>query len=390
MTQKSTLFLLILLFVSLGVQAQVDTANGGKFTMSGYLDSYYFGNFNNPSSRSNLGVAGNARAFDQVPGQFNIGLVQTKFVYSNSKSEGVIDLTFGPNSDLGNYGNVVGPLGSGKATTALAIKQAYFTYKASDKLSFTAGQFGTHIGYEVIDAPINYNYSLSNLFNNGPFYHIGVKGTYAFSDKASLMVGVVNNVDNLNDNNRAKGVISQFFFSPVEGWNVYLNWIGSNEAAIKSNGKDSTGYYSLFDLTTGYQITDDFYVGLNAAYGSQKANYQGVGQASANSSNSWGGVAFYSNYSFSDVFGMGIRLETFDNTGGARALRNFDKEGTNVNSYTLTANIKLASEHLLIKPELRVDSYKKNKTNAEQFMDSDGIFSKTSQATLGLAFIYKF
>lgn len=185
----------------------------GKFTFAGYIDSYYFGNLNSPKSRSNLGVSGNARAFDQRSGQFSLGLVQTKIGYSTAKSDVVVDLTFGPNADLGQYGNVIGPLGRG--STALAIKQAYFNWRATDKLTFTAGQFGTHIGYEVIDAPVNYNYSLSNLFNNGPFYHIGVKGTYAFSDKVSLMLGLVNNVDNLNDNNRAKGVIGQLFVSTL-------------------------------------------------------------------------------------------------------------------------------------------------------------------------------
>ena len=60
-----------------------------------------------------------------------------------------MDLTFGPNANLGNYGNSA-------FSTAFAIKQAYFTYKFTDKFSMTAGQFGTHIGYEVIDAPANF------------------------------------------------------------------------------------------------------------------------------------------------------------------------------------------------------------------------------------------
>jgi len=37
--------------------------------------------------------------------------------------------------------------------TSAAIKQAYFTYKATEKLSFTVGQFGTHVGYEVNRCP---------------------------------------------------------------------------------------------------------------------------------------------------------------------------------------------------------------------------------------------
>ncbi|SOD80214.1 porin [Spirosoma fluviale] len=384
---KKVILLLSSLFLGFTAQSQDSTtATPGKFTFSGYMDTYYFGNFNNPKSQSNLGLgaggtAGTARAFDQRAGQFGIGLIQAKAVYSASKVDAVMDLTFGPFSDLGNYGNYIGPLGPG--STSLAIKQAYITYKATDKLSFTAGQFGTHIGYEVIDAPVNYNYSLSNLFNNGPFYHIGLKAQYAFSDRASLMVGLVNNVDNLYDNNKKKGLISQLFFAPVSGWNVYLNAIVSNEASedIDAVPADKASY-QLFDLTTTYQVTSKFFLGLNAASGSQKGDYQGYGGPST--SKSWGGVAVYSNYAFTDKFGLGVRYETFDNKNGARALTDAAGNGASVNSITVTGNITAADGHLLLKPELRIDSYSANK-----FEKNDGSLT-TSQATLGMAAIFKF
>ncbi|MVM36540.1 outer membrane beta-barrel protein [Spirosoma sp. HMF3257] len=387
---KKAILLINCLFLAFAVQAQDSTAvTPGKFTFSGYMDTYYFGNFNNPKSQSNLGLngsgVGNARAFDQRAGQFGIGLIQAKAAYSSSKVDAVMDLTFGPFSDLGNYGNYIGPLGPG--STSLAIKQAYITLKATSKLSFTMGQFGTHIGYEVIDAPVNYNYSLSNLFNNGPFYHIGLKAQYAFSDKASLMVGLVNNVDNLNDNNKKKGLIGQFFFSPVSGWNVYLNAIVSNEASQDVTSGTTTvkagdANYQLFDLTTTYQITSKFFLGLNAASGSQKGDYQGVGGPIT--SKSWGGVAGYANYAFTDKFGLGLRYETFDNKNGARALTDAAGNGASVNSITVTGNITAADGHLLLKPELRIDSYSANK-----FEKNDGSLT-TSQATLGMAAIFKF
>ncbi len=364
----------------------------GKFTFSGYMDTYYTANFNSPQDRLNTGVNGSARAFDQRAGQFQLGLVQAKATYTSDKVDAVMDLTFGNNADLGNYGNTVS-LNSGAATsTALVIKQAYLTLKATPKLSFTAGQFGTHIGYEVIDAPINYNYSLSNLFNNGPFYHLGLKAQYAFSDKAYLMVGLVNNIDRNFDNNRAKGFIAQFFVSPASGWSVYLNTAISNEANARSvgtkTGQDTTGTYSIYDLTTNYQITPKFYVGLNAAVGSQTGGYQQLNPYATGTytttSTTWGGVALYSNYAFTDKFGMGVRLETFDNTGGARALVAADGTGVSVNSYTLTGNWTLADGHVLIKPELRYDGYSKNK-----FIDGDGKLTK-SQTTFGLAAIFKF
>jgi hypothetical protein len=369
-------------------EVKADEEKKGVFTFSGYLDSYYVANLNRPASRSNMG-ASNARAFDQKSGQFQIGLVQTKMVYSNDKSEAVVDLTFGPNADLGNYGNVIGPLGS--TSMALAIKQAYFTYNFTDKFSMTAGQFGTHIGYEVIDAPVNFNYSLSNLFNNGPFYHTGVKGTYAFSDKVSLMAGVVNNVDGLGDNNRKKGFISQLFFAPVENWNVYLNYMSSNEAAEdEATGKTPAAAYNIIDLTTSYQLTDKFLLGVNAAYGGQKGDYQGAG--GPESVKTWGGAAVYANLAVTDAFAIGARYENFNNKSGVRGLVNSLGEGTTVNSFTLTGNFTLADGHVLLKPEVRFDGYPKVPGSGEvqQFEDANGRFTKNSQTTVGMAFIYKF
>jgi Putative beta-barrel porin-2, OmpL-like. bbp2 len=378
----TTAFSLLLGFSSF---SQEKTEDKGKFTFSGYLDSYYMANFNSPIDRSNLGASGTARAFDIKSGQFSLGLVQAKMTYSTSKLDIVSDLTFGPNSDLGNYGNVIGRI-AGSTGTALAIKQAYVTWKATDKFSLTMGQFGTHIGYEVIDAPINYHYSLSNLFNNGPFYHVGLKAQYNFSDKVYLMGGIVNNVDNLDDNNRSKGIIGQLFVSPVSGWNVYLNAIASNEANPDAKGVTPDASYSLFDLTTTYQITPKFMVGVNAASGSQKGDYQTLtsNPKFAKNSGTWGGVAFYTNYSVSDVFSIGARYESFNNQDAVRGLRIDENTGVTVNSLTITTTFTVADGHLLIKPEFRSDAFDKN-----FFVDGDGKAQK-SQSTLGLAVIAKF
>ncbi|MEA5458502.1 porin [Arcicella sp. LKC2W] len=375
---KKSLTTLFSLFLGFSAFSQEKAEDKGKFTFSGYIDSYYMTNFNNPKDRSNLGASGTARAFDQKSGQFSLGLVQTKIGYSTAKSDVVVDLTFGPNADLGQYGNIVGPLG--KSSTALAIKQAYFNWKATDKLTFTAGQFGTHIGYEVIDAPVNYHYSLSNLFNNGPFYHIGVKAAYAFSDKFSIMGGLVNNVDALNDNNGKMGLIAQVFLQPVSGFNVYVNGITSNEASEDiTTGKTPSGQYSLLDLTTTYQITEKFMIGLNAATGVQDANGDGKIEKE-----SWGGFAIYPKYDFSSTFSLGARYESFDNSNGIRGLKDATGAGVSVTSITITPSFTVADSHLILKPELRIDSYDKN-----FFVDGDGKDTK-SQATLGLAMIYKF
>jgi hypothetical protein len=179
---KKTLLSLLLTSSSSLAFAQTDSTDTGKLSISGYLDSYYLTAFNRPKSGNLLGVDQLAgRAFDRLTDQFALGLVQVKLGYASRKTDMVVDLTFGPNAELGNFGNTAGalngyrpqsPYGAALYGTSAAIKQVYFTYRATPKLSFTVGQFGTHIGYEVIDAPLNYHYSLSNLFNNGPFYHV--------------------------------------------------------------------------------------------------------------------------------------------------------------------------------------------------------------------------
>ena len=78
--------------------------------------------------------------------------------------------------------------GLSKATRARrlsAIKQLFITYSPVEKLTFTLGNFGTHVGYEVIDAPANVNYSTSYMFSNGPFYHTGLKADYAITLQTS-------------------------------------------------------------------------------------------------------------------------------------------------------------------------------------------------------------
>jgi hypothetical protein len=212
------------------------------------------------------------------------------------------------------------------------------------------------------------------------------------------MAGIVNNWDSNFDNNKFKTAIAQLYLSPVSGWNVYVNWIGGEEAtpdgAINVT-PETRSFKQMFDLTTSFQVTDRFLLGLNSAYGIYK-----VEDVDARS---WGGAALYANYAITDVFGLGLRGEVFDNTAGVQYMNTVVGEddagdaifaGTNVTSLTATGNITLAEGHLLLKPEIRVDMVKKVEgaglESYQQFEDSNGNFTKNSQTTVGVAFIYKF
>jgi len=383
--------------------AKKDEEEEGKLSVSGYLDSYYFTNFNKPASRNNMGASGVGRGFDRKVDQFTLGMVQTVFTYSNKKSEMVADLAFGPNAQYGNYGNTPAQYGN-DVVSGVIIKQAYWKYKATEKLSFTLGQFGTHIGYEYIDAPLNFFYSINHTFNSGiPFYHTGLKAQYAFGDKVSLMLGVVNGFDYIDDNNRAKGLIGQLSLAPAEGLSVYFNYINTNEVSADATGSTPDGNFTVYDLNGAYAFSEKFSLGYWFMYGSQHGELGSPGtflpaDGDLTAKKTWYGANLYLTYSFSDLFALGTRLEHFNNESGARGLRNFDSTGQAIgascNTVTVTGNFTLADGHLLIKPEFRMDMFTKlsdaGNENNQQFMDADGNFTKSGQSTLGFAAIYKF
>ena len=125
-------------------QAEAEAEPDGKFTYSGYFDTYYFANLNNPASRSNLGSSGISRGFDRYSGQFQLGMFLSRVAYSFKNTEFVGEIGFGPNAEYGSYGNDFryrwGTVVANSTYSAIMIKQAYMTMKASDKLSFKIGR----------------------------------------------------------------------------------------------------------------------------------------------------------------------------------------------------------------------------------------------------------
>jgi hypothetical protein len=387
-----TLFTLVCAVFSASAQDSTKSAPG-ELTISGYVDAYYTYNLNRPQFAKGISFDNAGRIFDVKHNQFALGLAQTKFSYTKGKLTGVVDLTFGPNAELGNFGNIYGSM--------VSIKQAYMDYSVTDKLKFTVGQFGTHIGYELIDAPLNFNYSLSYLFGNGPFYHTGAKVSYTVSDKIGLMAGVVNGWDSQFDFNKGKSFVAQVYLAPTDKWSAYLNYMGGDEknglsfpTLLDVPEVDSVKTPThLFDLTTAYQVTDDFKIGLNAAYGTGKLDTTGF-NGGVNGvdikSASWYGAAVYLNYSVSDKFGLGLRAEHFNDEDGVRYIGSSFGTGvaTTYNEFTLTGDIKLADGMFNIKPEIRLDV-----AGEDAFIkyDSDGVGEATNtQLTIGTAFIFKF
>jgi hypothetical protein len=325
--------LTLLLASSLIVTGQ-EKEEKGTFTLSGTVDVYGTTNFT-----KNSGTPGILIATPENANAFGLGFANTVFAYEKGKAGVVADIAFGPRADDANM--------------AGAINQLYAYYNVSDKLTLTAGQFNTFLGYEVINPSANFNYTVSYLFNAGPFSHTGIKADYAVSEDLSFMLAVTNahgisSADgNLTDDTQLGAQIG------YKG--QYLNFI---TGAVSAGGATD---WIFLDYTGGFDISDSFYLGLNAAY----AN-------SSNADEGYKGIALYLQNTFSDKFALGLRPEFFTATSGG--------VDSNVSAFTLTSNVNL-TENLKFITDLRFDS------SDDYIIEAS---PEKSTSTLTMAAVYSF
>jgi hypothetical protein len=319
--------------------------------ISGSADVYY--------KYDLAGLPNISTSFATDQNSVSIGMIDLALKKSTGKASFVGELSFGPRgqgqslADAGTNGN------------SFHVQNLYANYSFSDKLSMTAGYMSTFVGYEVILPAGNFNYSTSYLFSAGPFQNAGIKATMAFSEKASLMVGLFNDWNVYTASKGVSSIGAQLMLAPVEGWTACLN--------LLSGADPYGGYGRVLDLTTSYQITDKFKLGLNAADFDKADNTEG----------GYSGLALYLQNSFTQGFGLGLRGEYFASKSGASALSFIGvPPSESVVSLTLSGNVK--SGGLIFIPEIRFDNGSVN-----QFLKENGSATK-SASQISLAAVYAF
>jgi len=87
------------------------------------------------------------------------------------------------------------------------------------------GKWGTHVGYEVVDAYLNRNYSMSYMFSYGPFFHTGLKADIVLGSHTGIMIGVANPTDYSTTTSSHKWLIGQFSTGTNNGkLKAFLNY----------------------------------------------------------------------------------------------------------------------------------------------------------------------
>src|SRR5215467_8939550 len=339
-------------------------------TITGSVDAYYRYNFNAPSGKTN-----NYTSFTNSQSSFELGMASLRADHSFGKVSATADLGFGRRAEEFSYNDF-------GHSTLFAVKQLYLSYQVSPKLKFTMGKWGTHIGYEVLDAYVNRNYSMDYMFSFGPFFHTGLKADISLGGTTALMVGVANPTDFSTTSSATKVAIAQLSTGTTDGkWKFYLNYQGYS--GVGQDTMISPGYLLVkslnqFDLVINGTITSQFGIGLNGTV--QSVNSSTLGKTA-----SWWGTAVYLNFDPVSTFGLTLRGEYFSDKDGVKInpVDPAETPGLNVFDVTLSGIIKVGS-NLQIIPELRLDNGSKN-----FFFKSDNTYTKSTFSAL-LAAVYHF
>lgn len=317
-----------------------------KFTISGSVDAYFRTNLTGPNEAFEDGddtfFLNPGTSFADRSG-FSLGMANAIISYEGGKVGFVADLVFGPRGEDAVF------LSTGSSNI---VNQLYMYYNVSESVTLTFGNFNTFLGYEVISPTGNFNYSTSYMFSNGPFSHTGLKADIALSDDFSLMLAIMNSTDfteiNLDGSYTAGAQLGYK--------DQFLNFIYGNQT-----GPSEDATFQV-DYTGGTDLSDAFFLGINATYNDTDGN-------------GFYGAALYPQYTISEKLALGLRGEYF-------GFRNSGIDDETVFAATLSANYTIAD--LTIIPEIRLDN-----SSEDVYFDND-LAPSSSLASFLIAAVYKF
>ena len=341
---------------------------GAKF--SGYAEASYA-----YSSRALEGAIP-GRLYDRFQNQFELNAIKVAVdrPYATDKLDAGfhVDALFGQNASvLHSTGFSLGDQGD--------ITQLFVTLNVptpnGNGLQLKAGKMATLLGLEVIEDPVNPNWSLGNQFiyvEN--FTNVGVGAEYRFNKHVDTQLRLINGWDVVQDNNTAKSFMGRLGLYPDDRSSIGLiGYYGAEQPG--TDRPKRVGGQVLLNRT----FSDKVAAWIQADYG-----HDGAGPALPDSTRSanWWGLGGWLTYNLVPAAQLALRGDYVNDEQGARTSGVFAfpaTDGMRIGSATATLNLKLWPP-ALVRPEVRYD-------RSSSPLAFAGKQSQTSFA-LSVAFIY--
>jgi hypothetical protein len=235
----------------------------GPIKVTGLVDGYYSLNLNHPASKNNA-----IRNFDVKANQMSLNMAKIGLDLAPSPVGFKIDVAGGRAMDLFHATE------PGGVETYKHLMQAYISLKPSKLrgVQFDFGKFVTSAGAEVTETHLNWNYSRSLLYANGPYYHFGARVTMPVHEHFTAGFQLVNGWNNVEDNNGAKtvGFTGALTTSKVSWFNNY--YVGNEKTDTDAAGVriNAPGLRHFYDTVVAVSPIENLSFLFNFDYGVDK------------------------------------------------------------------------------------------------------------------------
>lgn len=251
-------------------------------------------------------------------------------------------LRYGPSVAI--YHGAGGADTDGTAFGMQNLTQAYASWRPLPGLQLDLGQFGTIYGAEVAESWQNLNYTRGALYYAmQPFWHTGLKASYAATDELSLTGMVVNGVNSSVDDDGTPSAGVQLAYA-TDTFSV----IGGYLHAVDGES-DTSGFDRFIDVVATLNL-GDFSAVANFDFNID----EDINDDAGNEHNaSFWGASLALGYFFVPEFGVALRGELLEDTDGTI----YGVEDSHLMTGTLTADIHPVPEndHLIIRWDNRLE-----------------------------------
>ncbi|HVZ48049.1 MAG TPA: outer membrane beta-barrel protein [Gemmatimonadaceae bacterium] len=238
-------------------------------------------------------------------------------------------------------------------------------------MQLKAGKMATLMGIEVGEDVLNQNLDVSwqDIYLE-PFTETGIEIDGKFTPHVDVELRVSNGWDQVKDVNSGKTFMARLGLTPDDRTLIALTGFTGPEQA------DNTG-----NLRTGAELLFTRKVGSTTNVAGQFDMGSEKGAASGGGNATWAAAGVWVSHDLTSWATLALRGDVMDDHDGARTsgVLGFPANaGQRVESLTATLNLK-RWEHLLVRPELRVD---------HSDLDVFGGHASQASAALGISWIF--
>ena len=287
----------VLLFLSVSTLAFSQEEKPSPFTVSGYVETYYLYDFNQPVNNTRPGFIYSYNRHNEV--NLNLGFIKGSYNTDNVRANLALMTGTYANANLAAEPGVLKNILEANAGVKIA-KNA--------NLWMDAGIFASHIGFESAIGKDCWNLTRSILADNSPYYEAGAKLSYTTDNGKWFLSGMIlNGWQRMQrvEGNSLPSFGTQITFKPTAS--VTLNsssFIGTDKPDSARQMRYFHNFYGIFQVSSKVGVTIGF------DYGVEEESPE------SSSKNAWYSPVVIVRYTPTEKLALALRGEYYDDENG--------------------------------------------------------------------------